>query len=146
MAIIEQLYSGNDYMNRVAKLRIIWSNHTSKLRKRPVNISQPIQSPNTEPNPYQQHLPIHHKFPILTSPRSQFFTSRFHASYSKAMKMRVHIPVMILHRLKLIFEILTLFTRKSKFYIFLSLSEKQELMKQNSSRFQLAGYGYVHSM
>ena len=65
------------------------------------------------------------------SPRSRFFTSRFHASYSKAMKLRVHIPVMILHQsVEANFRIANAFQEKN-----FSLSEFQEMTEQNSSRF-----------
>ena len=51
------------------------------------------------------------------SPRSRFFTSRFHASYSKAMKLRVHIPVMILHQsVEANFRIANAFQEKTSAY------------------------------
>ena len=54
MATIVQLYSGNDDINRVAKLRTS-SGHIVrsivKLRKLPVDALQPIQAPNNQPHP-----------------------------------------------------------------------------------------------
>ena len=95
---VEQLDSGNDDINRVAKLRTSSGHIIRRIVK--LKASCRFKRRITNQTPYQQQVPYHHIFPRLMSPRSRFFTSRFHASYSKAMKLRVHIPGMILHHFR----------------------------------------------